>query len=54
MSKAQRAAEAVAANPQKSNRAIADDLGVSEGTVRTARQSTAQDYAVDDRSLASA
>lgn len=40
-----RAAEAIKANPQKSNRAIADDLGVSEGTVRSARNSGAQDYA---------
>jgi hypothetical protein len=44
-----RAAEAVVANPRKSNRAIAADLGVAEGTVRTARKSTAQDYAVDTR-----
>ena len=44
-----RAAEAVAATPHRSNRAIAADLGVSEGTVRTARQSTAQGYAVDRR-----
>ena len=44
-----RAAKAVAANPEKSNRAIAAEIGVAEGTVRTARKSTAQDYAVDTR-----
>jgi hypothetical protein len=44
-----RAADAIAANPKKSNRAIATEIGVAEGTVRTARKSTAQDYAVDTR-----
>ena len=48
MSKAQRAAEAIAANPQKSNRALAEEAGVSEGTVRTARRTTPQGYAVAD------
>ncbi len=48
MSKSQRATEAIAASPQKSNRAIAEEVGVSEGTVRTARRSTAKDYAVED------
>jgi hypothetical protein len=33
MSKAQRAAEAIAANPQKSDRAIAAELGVGNATV---------------------
>ena len=43
-----RAAEALKANPQKSNRALANDLGISEGTIRNARKSGAQDYAPDD------
>lgn len=42
----QRAAEAIAANPQKSNRAIADETGVSEPTVRRAR--TASHDAVEE------
>ena len=46
MSKAQRAAEAVAANHLKSNRAIAKESGLSEPTVRRAR--TASDDAVVD------
>ena len=37
----QRAAEAVAANPEKSNRAIADIAKVDEKTVRKVRRSTA-------------
>ena len=49
MSKAQKAVEAIKANPQKSNRAIADEAGVSEGTVRTARKATAPDGAVEPR-----
>jgi hypothetical protein len=36
--KKQRAADAIAANPQKSNRAIAEETGVSLGTVNKARQ----------------
>ena len=44
----QRAAAAVAANPQRSNRAIADEIGVDEGTVRKARRATADDSAVDE------
>jgi hypothetical protein len=44
-----RAAEAIKANPQKSNRAIAEEIGVAEGTVRAARNSGAQDYAPDQR-----
>jgi hypothetical protein len=31
-----------------SDRALAEEAGVSEGTVRTARKATAQDYAVAD------
>jgi hypothetical protein len=46
VAKSVRAAEAIRANPSKSNRAIAVDLGIAEGTVRSARQqSGAQDYA---------
>lgn len=41
-----RATEAIAANPHKSNRAIADEIGVSEPTVRRAR--TASHDAVDE------
>jgi hypothetical protein len=48
MSKAQRAIEAIAANPQKSNRAIAEDAGVSFETVRRARQATDTDVSVKD------
>jgi hypothetical protein len=45
----QRAAEAKAANPTKSNRQIAEDLGISEGTVRNAqKKSGAQPYAPED------
>jgi hypothetical protein len=36
--KKQRAVEAIAANPNKSNRAIAEDAGVAEATVRRARE----------------
>lgn len=45
MSKAQRAAEALAASPQMSNRAIAEETGLSEPTIRRAR--TASSDAVD-------
>jgi hypothetical protein len=38
VSAGQRAAEALKANPEKSNRSIADDIGVSEFTVRKARK----------------
>jgi hypothetical protein len=49
MSKGQRAAEAVAANPQKSDRAIAAELGVSHPTVAKARdQATGNNLPVDD------
>ena len=46
--KAQRAAEAVKEHPEKSNRAIADDIGVDEKTVRQARATTADYSAVDE------
>ena len=47
---AQRAADAIAKNPTKSNRAIADELGVSDMTVGRARKkSTATGVAVDRR-----
>jgi len=46
--KRQRAAEAIAEHPEKSNRAIADDIGVDEKTVREARASTADWSAVDE------
>ena len=48
MSKAKRAAEAIAANPQKSDRAIAEDLGVGTMTVNRARKSTVPHGTVDD------
>lgn len=40
--KKQRAAEAIAANPRKSNVAIAEELGIDEKTVRKARQASDQ------------
>lgn len=40
MSKAQRAAEAIAANPRMSDRAIAADLGIGNATVSRARRET--------------
>jgi hypothetical protein len=44
----QRAAEAVAANPQKSDRAIAEEIGVSHPTVAKARkEATGNDLPVD-------
>ncbi len=49
MSKAQLAAEAVAADPQKSNRAIASEIGVNESTVREARPSAAGHPAAETR-----
>lgn len=39
----QRAAEAIAANPQKSNRAIADEIGTSHTTVQRAREEAGTD-----------
>jgi hypothetical protein len=48
--KSLRAAEAIRANPEKSNRAIAADIGVDEKTVRKARdEPTADQSAVDTR-----
>jgi hypothetical protein len=41
-----RAAAAIEVNPQKSNMAIAKDIGVSEATVRRARPATSSDGAV--------
>src|SRR5262249_2521660 len=41
-----RAAKAVAANPEKSDRALAAEIGVGSNTVRRARQSTAPSGAV--------
>jgi len=46
MSKAQRAAKAIAENPQMSDRAIAREIGVGSNTVRRARE-TAPSGAVD-------
>jgi hypothetical protein len=44
------AKERVEANPEKSNRAIAAELGIGEATVRRARaETTAPDDAVDER-----
>jgi hypothetical protein len=45
----ERAAKAVAENPQKSNRAIADEVGVSYETVRRARETTDTPVSVDER-----
>ena len=47
--KAARAAEAVKANPEKSDRAIAADIGVSGETVRQARKQLPSDLAVNER-----
>jgi hypothetical protein len=47
--KAVRAAEAVRANPEKSDRAIAAEIGVSGETVRQARKQLPSDLAVDER-----
>ncbi len=44
----QRAASAIAANPQMSDRAIAQQIGVSQPTVSRARQSTETDVSVDE------
>jgi hypothetical protein len=45
--KAIRAAEAIRAHPEKSNRMIAEETGLSEPTIRRARQ-TASDDAVEE------
>ena len=47
--KAALAKEAVEANPEKSNRAIGADTGLSEATVRRARESTASSDAALSR-----
>jgi hypothetical protein len=44
--KVQRVAEAVAEHPEKSNRSIANEIGVDEKTVRLGRASTADHSAV--------
>jgi hypothetical protein len=41
-----RAAQAIAANPEKSNRMIAEETRISEPTIRRARKSTASNDAV--------
>jgi hypothetical protein len=46
----QRAAQAVAEHPEKSNRAIAAELGVDEGTVRRVRSSGAEFSAPERKS----
>jgi len=46
--KAQRAAEAVADHPEKSNRALAKEIGVSYETIRQARASTDNHLSVDE------
>lgn len=46
--KAVRAAEAVRANPEKSDRAIAAELGVGRTTVQRAREELAHDGPVED------
>lgn len=47
VSKSERAKAAILANPEKSDRAIADEIGVSDRTVNRARESTATHDAVD-------
>lgn len=47
--KKQRAAEAIAANPQKSNRAIAKELGLSDDTVGRARRESGVAGAAPER-----
>ena len=44
-----RAAEAIKANPQKSDRAIVDDIGVGKDTVRRAREQGGAHAPPDDR-----
>jgi DNA-binding Lrp family transcriptional regulator len=45
-----RAAKAVAANPRKSDRAIAAELGVSHTTIQNARKATGNNLPVEGRS----
>jgi hypothetical protein len=47
--KSVRAAEAIAANPEKSDRAIAKEIGVGDMTVGRARNQLQHDVAVDER-----
>jgi hypothetical protein len=47
--KKQRAAEAIAANPRKSNVAIAEELGVGAETVRRAREELGSPYGEAER-----
>ena len=49
MPKAVRAAEAIKANPEKSDRAIAEELGVSDMTVGRARKQVQHDVAPEKR-----
>jgi hypothetical protein len=52
ISKGQRAAEAIKANPAMSNRKIAEEAGVDEKTVRNIRKKTTADWSAledDDR-----
>jgi hypothetical protein len=42
-------AEAIAANPQKSDRAIARELGIGKSTVNEVRNSTVRDRTVNDQ-----
>jgi hypothetical protein len=48
VSKGQRAAAAIAANPQKSDRMIAEEIGVKKDTVNRARKSTGRSQPVED------
>lgn len=49
MAKSVRAAEAIKANPGKSDRAIAADVGIGLGTVQRARQELGDPYGSPDR-----
>lgn len=49
VSAGERAAEAIAANPKKSDRAIAEEIGVSDRTINRARKTTATNVAVEAR-----
>ena len=44
-----RAADAIAANPQKSNRALAEELGVSDMTVKRARDESGATHVAPER-----
>lgn len=47
----QRAAEAIKANPTRSDRAIAAEIGVSAPTVSAARRATVKDFTVDEQRI---